>query len=232
VDLPGHGRSGWSPGHYPIDRTADVVLDVVDRLGLDAPVIFGHSHGGHVGLAVAARAAGRVGGLVLGDVPLDVGRFRAHVQAQAPMTRAWRDLAGSGQPEADLVAALARLPAPDGGTLGDLFDPGHPYLIEMARSLAGHDPAFLDALLDRFDETFAALDVPSLLSRLRCPVLLLQADPRAGGLMSDDDVALVRRHVGPVTVTRLDGVSHGLQLQDPRAVADALTDWLVAAGVT
>ncbi|HYZ37183.1 MAG TPA: hypothetical protein VE673_10765 [Pseudonocardiaceae bacterium] len=44
----------------------------------------------------------------------------------------------------------------------EVFGDQHACFEEMARSLIGHDPDFLDAMLDRFDDTYRDL-VPARL---------------------------------------------------------------------
>ena len=66
VDLPGHGESRPSAGL----RTPDDVLDLIDALleaeMRDGPfLLLGHSYGGHLARAVAARHPERVAGLAL-----------------------------------------------------------------------------------------------------------------------------------------------------------------------
>ena len=66
IDLPGHGDSRSSSGV----RTPDDVLDLVDRLLVEeAPtgrfLVLGHSFGGHVARAIAARHPDRVAGVAL-----------------------------------------------------------------------------------------------------------------------------------------------------------------------
>ena len=66
IDLPGHGDSRPSSGV----RTPDDVLDLVDRILVEeAPtgrfLVLGHSFGGHVARAIAARHPDRVAGVAL-----------------------------------------------------------------------------------------------------------------------------------------------------------------------
>ncbi|MEU0545494.1 alpha/beta hydrolase [Nocardia sp. NPDC005978] len=62
VDLPGHGaRRG---GVFTLPGAAAAVLDAVDEVGGRALVV-GHSLGGYVGIAAAAKDPGRVAGLVV-----------------------------------------------------------------------------------------------------------------------------------------------------------------------
>jgi pimeloyl-ACP methyl ester carboxylesterase len=58
VDLRGHGESGKPearPGAYDIGELRDDVLAIASAAGLDRPVVIGHSLGGLVALACAAR---------------------------------------------------------------------------------------------------------------------------------------------------------------------------------
>jgi len=66
-DLRGRGRSGGVAGPAGLDRHADDLLAVVDHLGLDAPLLVGHSMGGFVATAFVERHGSRVAGTVLVD---------------------------------------------------------------------------------------------------------------------------------------------------------------------
>jgi pimeloyl-ACP methyl ester carboxylesterase len=56
VDLPGYGKSA-KPASFPYTMEAfgDVVLELLDAIGVDKPVLIGHSMGGHIGLSIAIR---------------------------------------------------------------------------------------------------------------------------------------------------------------------------------
>jgi proline iminopeptidase len=65
-DLRGQGRSDPAPLETcTLEQTADDVADLCDVLGLDAPVVLGHSAGGFVALHLALRHPTSVGRLVL-----------------------------------------------------------------------------------------------------------------------------------------------------------------------
>ena len=66
-DLRGRGRSNGLAGRPGMDRHADDLLAVVDHLGLDRPLVVGHSMGGFVAAAFVERHGERAGGTVLVD---------------------------------------------------------------------------------------------------------------------------------------------------------------------
>src|SRR5438045_3993605 len=67
-DLRGHGSSAW-PGEYSIELMRDDVWAFADRLGLDRPVLVGHSLGAMVACLAAQERPDRVARLVLEEPP-------------------------------------------------------------------------------------------------------------------------------------------------------------------
>ena len=67
LDLRGHGQSDKPEDDYSFDAVGGDVFNVIAGLGMERPVIVGHSYGAHVALWVAARDAEAAGGLVLVD---------------------------------------------------------------------------------------------------------------------------------------------------------------------
>ena len=68
VDLRGQGRSGRPSTHScTLEQMAEDVAAVCTLLGIQAPVVFGHSAGGFVALHLAVRQPGLVSALILCD---------------------------------------------------------------------------------------------------------------------------------------------------------------------
>ncbi|AUY48125.1 alpha/beta fold hydrolase [Streptomyces sp. CB01881] len=80
LDLRGHGDSG-RPGRYGLELMRDDVLGFLDALGLDRVDLAGHSMGGVVAYLLAQEHPGRIGRLVLEDVPAPHPRPAAPVAA-------------------------------------------------------------------------------------------------------------------------------------------------------
>ena len=90
VDLPGHGRSPGLDGLPSIDANAALVARLAEAGRLRPFVLVGHSFGATIALAVAARHAARLAGLVLvsGTAPADLAAaipvLRDVVRGRAP----------------------------------------------------------------------------------------------------------------------------------------------------
>ena len=65
LDLPGHGTSTKDVGEGSVSVLADAVTGVLDALGAERAHLVGHSMGGAVALAVAARHPERIASLTL-----------------------------------------------------------------------------------------------------------------------------------------------------------------------
>jgi pimeloyl-ACP methyl ester carboxylesterase len=73
VDRPGHGRSGLpAGGGVSINLQAELIRGALARLGIQRPLVVGHSYGGSVALAWAVDAPETMSGLVLLAAPSEV----------------------------------------------------------------------------------------------------------------------------------------------------------------
>lgn len=76
VDLRGHGHSDW-PGVYSFQLMCDDIVRLMDRLGLAAVTLVGHSMGGVVAYLLAQQHPGRVERLIVEDACPPYRRERA-----------------------------------------------------------------------------------------------------------------------------------------------------------
>jgi pimeloyl-ACP methyl ester carboxylesterase len=83
LDLRGHGRSAWGDvAEWSFETCADDVRVFCDAVGIDKPIVFGHSMGGPIVLLYGARHPGHAAGLIVQsgfarwDTPRMVEGFR------------------------------------------------------------------------------------------------------------------------------------------------------------
>jgi pimeloyl-ACP methyl ester carboxylesterase len=85
IDRPGYGFS--SGGYFPFDRQLQAVQELIDRLHLGHPILVGHSYGGAISLAFAARHPSEARGLVLVDAAVTCMRIGGLERAQTRLLK-------------------------------------------------------------------------------------------------------------------------------------------------
>jgi pimeloyl-ACP methyl ester carboxylesterase len=230
-DLRGHGQSGRVPGRYHLwDYVADIAAFLEHVVG-DPSIVFGHSLGGETAVAMAAEHPDLVRALIVGDAPLSTS---GHVTDE-PMHRAmnvlWHSLAGKPTPE--IVSALKAMPVMVPGEeapkrAADVFGERSPWFAFQATNLHQLDPGVLEAVLEGPEHMLAGYDPDRLLPAIHCPVLLVQADPQAGGLLRDEEVQMALRLLANGTHVHLPGIGHELHGPPEQAsrVLDAIAPFL------
>ena len=191
VDLAGHGESGGGRPVWTMPAFGADVVAVIEQLGLQDPVLIGHSMGGDVIVEAALALRGRVSGLVWVDVYASLGEPRSEDEVQAFARPFHEDFVTTTR---DFVRSL--MPGAD----EDLVE-----WVAADMSAAPPDVA-LDALrhaVSNDGPVMAALD------ELAAPVLAINPDHRP------TDVEGLRRH--GVEAVVMPGVSHFLMLEDPDA---------------
>ncbi len=80
-DVRGHGESDAPEGAYPMALLAEDLAGLLDHLGIEQAVVCGHSMGGYIALAFAARFPERLAG---------IGLITTRAEADSPEKRAGR----------------------------------------------------------------------------------------------------------------------------------------------
>lgn len=215
IDHRGHGRSGRAAQNYRVADYAGDATAFVER-GIDQPaVIYGHSLGAMVALAAAAAAPDRVRALVLEDPPCETLGTRIEHTTYPEMFAAWRNLAETQAGVPELAARMADvvLTSHDGirVRIGDVRDATS--LRFTASCLSQLDPRVLDPLVA--GTWYEGYSLDALLPRVKCPVLILQSDASAGGMLSDDDAERLLRGLSDATRIRFPDVGHLIHWEAP-----------------
>jgi pimeloyl-ACP methyl ester carboxylesterase len=175
--------------------------------------LFGHSFGGPIVLLAAALWPDGVRAVVVGDAPISDERLFAQSRPRRAKNRAWRALAGSKLSIAEIAEALkdslTAVPGQDEPvTMRERYGEDSGNYTWVATNLYYTDGDFYAALLD--GSVQGGYEMEKVLPAIRCPVLLLQADPGAGGVMSDDDVARATALLAQPHHVRLANTDHHL----------------------
>jgi len=171
LDMRGHGDSIKPPqGVYSLRHTADDAVAFIETLGLERPVLIGHSWGGATAIVLASGAwsqkpAPTLSHLILEDPAYHLGRGDPKERA-APYTR---DI---GRPAQDLRAEItANNPGWTEADIEGKIDALH----KVTR----------EAVVSVFSEAGQAGDLLLLLASIPVPSLLIRADTALGTTLDD-----------------------------------------------
>ena len=229
-DFRGHGKSGRVPGRYRLEDYANDTITFLRQCVAEPASLFGCSLGGMVALMVAARAPGDVRAVAVGDSPLtrrtDSSAHRDRTRARVT---AWRDLAGGRLSIDEIVEALKDSPTEIPGqdepvTMREKHGEDSSVFTWVATNLYYNDPDMLTAVLD--GTMTAGYEMEKVLPAIRCPVLLLQADPDAGGMMTDGEVERALPLLADPRHVRFEQIGHALLHPDKEPVLRAVVEFL------
>lgn len=224
IDLSGHGDSDHRD-EYVLEQWTDEVIAVADAGGIDGlPVIIGHSMGGFVTIATAARHADRMAGVIVCDSPVvavdpEVGAYHLREAFGRPRTYATIDEAVTrfrtvpGQEHyldyvIDHVARQSLKPVDDG-------DGGRGWQWKFDRRI-----------FEQFGGGMRGIAAPYL-SEVHCRLALLRSEC---GLVTPDIGASMYEQLGRVTpVIEIPEAGHHAMLDQPlillTALRTLLADW-------
>jgi pimeloyl-ACP methyl ester carboxylesterase len=224
VDQRGHGESPRGRGYLVADYLADAVRLVRDEL-VTPLVIFGHSLGAMVAAAVAAELPQRVRGIVLEDPPFHTMGNRIVGSSWQSQFIGMQEIARRGGNIDEITDALAdiRLPCDSGGykRLGEVRSRAS--LNWSAHCLSRLDPEVLSPVIQ--GRWLDGYDMQAVFSNIQCPTLLLQADPSAGGALTDADADTARAAIASCRLVRFAGCGHQLHRDRPAEVLQALEEF-------
>ena len=203
VDARAHGRSDDSQQPYGIAELADDLAAVIRGLGLQEPLVLGHSMGAVTALALAGSYPALPRAIVLEDPP-----------------GFWTRAPGAGQGEGVPAAMLAWIAGLKRKTYDDLLAEAHagspgwpeaevkPWIDSKLRL----SPAVVNGLGPGL---VSGVDWAALLPRITCPALLITADPALGAALDPAGEAALKSLVPHLRVEHVAGAGHNIRRDQP-----------------
>lgn len=211
-DFRGHGSSGRVPGDYHMQAFTDDMVAFLRRCVGEPAFLFGFSLGGMVALMVAAQCPDHVRAVVVGDSPLDRRPDRNKYPDRSRARNAtWQKLAGGRYSIDEIAKALREAPTEIPGrdepvTMREKYGEAHPVYQWIATNLFYTDPDMLAAVhTEHFTVDYK---MEKIMPAIRCPVLLLQAEPALGCAMTDEEIERALPLLAQPTYIRVEGTSH------------------------
>lgn len=197
LDMRGHGDSiKPARGVYSLRHTADDALAFIESLGLEAPVVIGHSWGGATAMVLASGAwsqqpVPRLSHVILEDPAVNFGRGDAEARA----INYTRDI---GRPAEELRPEITA--ANPGWTEADIEGK-----IEALHKVTR------EAVLSVFAEAGEAGNILPLLAKIAVPTLLVRADPALGSTLDDAAWEQAKEYLSaPSRAVQIDGATHNI----------------------
>ncbi len=219
VDLSGHGDSGGRAG-YSLEQWTDEVMAAAEAGRINGPpVVIGHSMGGFVTIATAARHPDRLSGAIVCDSPVtepdpEIEAYQLREAFGHPRTYASVD---------EAVRHFRTIPAQD-HYLAYVMD--HVAHHSLRRVAGGWQWKFDPRVFEQFGGTIRGVALPYL-SQVRCRFALLRSEH---GLVTADIGRFMYNELGRVTpVIELPEAGHHAMLDQPlillTALRTLLADW-------
>jgi pimeloyl-ACP methyl ester carboxylesterase len=219
IDLSGHGDSGHRD-QYSLEQWTDEVMAVAAAGGIDGPpVIVGHSMGGFVTIATAARHAESVTGVIVCDSPVtepdpEIGAFRLREAFGRPRVYA----------SVDEVVARFRTVPPQDHYLDYVID--HVARRSLRPVEGGWQWKFDHRIFSQFSGGMRAIALPYL-PQVTCRLALLRSEY---GLVTPDIGRYMYEKLGRVApVFEIPEAGHHAMLDQPLLLLTALrallADW-------
>ena len=214
LDLRGHGRSEWgNAADWSYELCADDIRAFCDAVGIERPIVYGHSMGGWVVILYGARHPGHAGALILQST---MARFDLDRLAEG-----FRRVGG------DEVAELARqhfgvsaVTPEEWARCYAVFGPNVPDDLQLARRIRNPDVGL------RGMELLHELDVVDQLSRIDRPTLVCVGEVEPG---TPVEASREIFEALPEGIARLDivpGAGHFPWLDDPEAYWEIVTSFV------
>jgi pimeloyl-ACP methyl ester carboxylesterase len=221
-DHPGHGNGPRLERYKVLDYLPSVLQHIDAHPNC---VIWGHSLGAMLALAAAAQRPSTVRAIILEDPPFQTMGTRLPGTDLHSYFEALITMTSHGLPIPAAVERLGSLEFRANGATKRIRDVRDATQLRLMAAFLRHvDPLCVKAVLDgRWLDSY---DEIAYAQQVRCPVLLFQSDPTAGGMLIDEDVQALTAAGMDVTNVRLSGIGHQAHWQNPALLVNHVIAFL------
>ncbi len=211
LDARGHGRSdGPEEGYGPIEHAADVA-GVIRTLGLEKPLLLGHSMGASTALAFAGTYPDLPQAILLEDPPLR-----------------WLDAADAGAPPNRRLRFGSWIVDVKRKTKEELIAVGHEQSPTWAEAELG--PWAESKLRLSFNvltaEQAAPIDWTATVKAITCPTLLITADVARGAIVSPEQATALQALVPQAQTVHIAQAGHNIRREQFAPYMAAVQEFL------
>lgn len=196
VDMRGHGKSEAPESGYRYENLAKELASFIQELGLEKPTLIGHSMGAATSLTLAGMFPDLPRAVVLVDPP----GFWSYDESDPKWIETRKDMTA-------WIHSIKRK------TKEELF--------EEARTKNWSEADRENWVNAKQRVSFKvielitppdihSLDFPSLVSQIKCPVLLLQGDLDQGAICSEEDINNLRTLLPPLQTVHIPKATHSI----------------------
>jgi pimeloyl-ACP methyl ester carboxylesterase len=215
-DARGHGLTDAPEGvgYGACEQAADLA-GLIRALGLERPVVLGHSMGAVTALAFAGLYPDLPRAVLLEDPPAvwspPTAAPAAAPEAPRPAVPAW--LAALEGKTREEMMAVQRASTPHWSD--DELGPWADAKAQLLPKIAARQPG-------------APVDWPALLAAVRCPVLLITGDPEKGAIVTPDQAEALKTVLPHSQVAHVPGTGHSVRRDDRDNYLTAVRNFLAA----
>ncbi len=219
LDARGHGRSTSGNGNYTSQARAADLAGAIQALGLDRPVVGGHSLGADATLHLAAHHPELARGIFLEDPPI--------IQAGQPVFGG--KLAKVNDPMKFMqifMRVIRSLPGFIGLPIARKMYPDYPDA-EIIPWLNSKKRCSRDYLTHMATSLDFSNGVPTkLISHIEVPILLFVGDRESGAIVSLEVAEQIKAAANDVHIVHLEGASHDIRRERFEGYLAALRSFL------
>jgi N-formylmaleamate deformylase len=198
IDARCHGGSEAPEKAFSVMDQVDDLAGAITGLGLEEPLILGHSMGAMTALALAGAYPDLPRAILLEDPPARWMRDGSSAASDAEWRERTRarltDLKRKSREEL-IASQRAATPGWSDAELGPWADAK----LRLHLNVLNRDPASSE------------IDWPGLAGRIACPALLITGDPERGAIVKEEEAAALQSLVPQLRVAHIRGAGHSIR---------------------